>query len=307
MGFDGDSPAREASGTETLVRRIKEIAARATRLGERCPEHQQAHGQLPLWPEATRGTPNLWLRGALFAAIHGKDRRALQRVLLATVSGIEIRFTGWQLEQSDLDVWEAVVHLARVQQLGRQVEFSAYKILKTLCRPNGTSEREWLRNSFARLAGAVIEIKAGALVFFGALLRGARDEDSGGYVIELDPRLAAIYETGWTQIDWPLRRQLRGKPLALWLHGWYSSHAKPYPVRIETIRRLSGSTNSHAGSFQRQLGRALDELAAVGALKGWSFRDGLVHVERRPTASQARYLVGRAAKPREKVRATTKG
>jgi hypothetical protein len=31
--------------------------------------------QLPLWPEATRGTPNSFLRGALFAAIQGKERK----------------------------------------------------------------------------------------------------------------------------------------------------------------------------------------------------------------------------------------
>ena len=34
--------------------------------------------QLPLWPEQTRGTPNTFLRGALFAAIQGKERRALK-------------------------------------------------------------------------------------------------------------------------------------------------------------------------------------------------------------------------------------
>ena len=46
--------------------------------------------QLPLWPEPKRGVPNSALRGALFAAIQGKDRRALKRELLFVQQGIVV-------------------------------------------------------------------------------------------------------------------------------------------------------------------------------------------------------------------------
>ena len=69
--------------------------------------------RLPLWPEPARGVPNSVLRGALFAAIQSKDRQYLKGELLAVQQGIEIRFTGMQLDQSDLDVWEQALHLAR--------------------------------------------------------------------------------------------------------------------------------------------------------------------------------------------------
>ena len=29
--------------------------------------------------------------------------------------------------------------------------------------------------------------------------------------------------------------------LAQWLHGFYASHAKPFPIKIETLHRLCGS------------------------------------------------------------------
>lgn len=248
--------------------------------------------QLPLWPEPTRGTPNAWLRGALFAAIQGKLRQALKRELLATVDGIEIRFTGWQLDQSDMDVWETLVHLARMQAVGSRVEFSAYSILKALGRSTGTSDRNWLKDAFARLAGAVVEITAKNFTYFGSLLKGERDELTGRYSIELDAKILALYQAGWTQIEWDERSKLRRKPLALWLHGWYCSHAAPYPLAVATIQRLSGSTNSQLASFRRHLGKALDDLKAIGAVVSWEITPGdLVRVTRTPSPSQRRHLV----------------
>ena len=41
--------------------------------------------------------------------------------LLAAQRGIEIRFMGMQLDQSDLDVWEQALHLARQQSLGSRI------------------------------------------------------------------------------------------------------------------------------------------------------------------------------------------
>lgn len=264
--------------------RIQKIRAKS-------PQAVSLPVQLPLWPDATRGVPNAWLRCALFAGIQGKDRQALKRELLATVDGVEIRFSGWQLDQSDLDVWETVIHMARHHRVGNRVKFTELQILKALRRSTGTSDRRWLRAALIRLAGAMIEMKLGDLMFFGTLLKGAGDEKAGVYVIELESRLEALYMAGWTQIDWEERVRLRRKPLALWLHGWFCSHAEPFPLVIETIQRLSGSANSHPGSFKRQLVKALNELVSLGALVSWGFSGQRVHVTRTPTPSQQRHLI----------------
>ena len=79
----------------------------------------------PNWPAPMRGTPNACLRSALFAGIQGNERIAYKkRTLLASVDGIEIRFLGVQLNQSDLDVWMHIVHLSRQQLPGYNVCFS---------------------------------------------------------------------------------------------------------------------------------------------------------------------------------------
>lgn len=264
--------------------------ARLQKIQASRPPTERISGQLPSWPDSTRGVPNVWLRCALFAGIQGKGRKALKRELLATVEGVEIRFSGWQLDQSDLDVWETVIHLARHHRIGNRVQFSEVQVLKMLKRSTGTSDRLWLRSALVRLAGATIEMKYDNLTFFGALLKGAGDEMNGVYVIELEPRLEALYMAGWTQIEWDERVLLRRKPLALWLHGWFCSHAEPFPLGIETIQRLSGSVNVHPGSFKRQLSKALDELVLIGALVSWRLSGHRVCVMRTPTPSQQRHL-----------------
>jgi hypothetical protein len=59
-----------------------EVVSDPTTLAQNLAEHTRGRPKsptLPYWPDATRGTPNSFLRGSLFAAIQGKDRRYLLR------------------------------------------------------------------------------------------------------------------------------------------------------------------------------------------------------------------------------------
>ena len=259
--------------------------------------------QLPLWPEAKRAAPNAVLRGALFPAIQGKNRGGLLRkVLIATQDGVTIRYTGWQLDQADLDVWEQVLHLARTQALGTKCYFTAHGFLKALGRQTGTTAHEWLGEALVRLAGAVVEITAGRRTYFGTLIdHGVRDEDTGRYVVEINPKLAKFYgRSQWTQIDWAQRQALRRKPLALWLHGFYASHARPYALTVEYLHRLSGSQTKRLRKFKENLSQALSDLQAVGAIRGFEIRDDLVHVQTVPSQSQQRHLAVRRLSDRRR-------
>jgi len=249
--------------------------------------------QLPIWPEPTRGIPNPVLRGALFAAVQGKNRAVFQRELLACQKGLQIRFTGIQLDQSDLDVWEQALHLARLHPLGTRCEFSVYGFLKALGRKTGKSEHEWLKNSFARLMGCGVELsdQQERKTYGGSLLEFMRDDLSGRYVVIFNPKILTFYEGGWTAIDWQDRQLLRGKPLALWLHGYLATHAKPYPIKIETIRLFSGSSNKEIRCFKRKLAAALNELKKIEFIMGFDFEGDNVVINNPPTPSQQRHLI----------------
>lgn len=92
----------------------KDITDTVARLKETARQREAAQLiQLPLWPEPKRGTPNSFIRSALFAAIQSKDRVFLKEAPLASQKGIVVKFTGEQLNQEDLTVWETLAHLAQ--------------------------------------------------------------------------------------------------------------------------------------------------------------------------------------------------
>ncbi len=248
--------------------------------------------QLPLWAEVCRGVPNSVLRSALFGVVRRGPRSFQQRVQKASVEGIRIIHTGPQLDQADLDVWEQALQLARTGGLGCRIQFTASQFLKSIGRGNGKSQHEWLKGAFARLAASVVEIKDGHRAYFGAILsHGGRDDQTGRYVIEMNPKIIELYGLdGWSSVEFDQRMALKKRPLAQWLHGYYSSHAKPFPVKVETLHRLCGSQNTAIKAFRQDLRSALEKLEEV-TLWSWEIDAAdLVHVSKAPTASQTKHL-----------------
>ncbi|MGZ8954988.1 MAG: plasmid replication initiator TrfA [Methylovulum sp.] len=207
--------------------------------------------QLPFWPEPKRGTPNSLIRSALFSAIQGKDRQFMKEATLYSQQGITIKFTGEQLNQEDLSLWETLVHLAKEHPLGNVCTFTAYGILKSLGLSTGGKNHKDLHSGIIRLTACAVEIAHEGKKYFGSLIEsGAKDELSSHYTIKLNRQLIRLYnESTWTAIDWKQRTQIRKKPLAQALHAYYSSHRAPYPVKLATLQQLTGSRNTQAASF----------------------------------------------------------
>lgn len=278
---------------DELLARVPEFQAKARERALAAPAQPTPVVQLPLWPEPVRGVPNSILRSALFGAIKRGRRTYLQGEPVASYEGVTILQTGPRLDQADLDVWEQCMHLARTGGLGTRIQFAAHGFLKAIGRGTGKSQHEWLRNAFRRLASTVVEVKDGKRAYFGPMLHhGARDDETGRYVIEINPAIAQLYSSdGWTQIEWEQRQALHKQPLAQWLHGFYSTHAKPYPMKVETIHRLCGSENKELKGFRREL---RDALAKLEAATGWTCEiddADLVQINKKPTGSQLRHLI----------------
>lgn len=251
--------------------------------------------QLPLWAEPVRGVPNAVLRSALFGAIKRGKRAYQQGIKKASVEGVTVIHTGPQLDQADLDVWEQCLHLARTSGLGTRIQFSAGGFLKAIERSTGGKDIDWLKNAFRRLSSSVVEVADGKRAYFGPMLiGGARDDESGNYVIEINPKIVSLFGTdGWSSIEFETRRALKKQPLSQWLHGFYSSHARPFPMKVETLHRLCGSEAKQMSHFRADLRDALSRLAQV---TGWTWKiddSDLVHVTKTGTDSQERHIMRR--------------
>lgn len=246
----------------------KKAAAKVKRDAVKIAAAKQA--QLPLWPEAVRALPNAVLRGALFSV--STEREAYKTAtLIASVEGIEVRYQGTRPNQSDLDVWEMLLHLARLQPLGAKLQFTAHSLLKELGRGTGGKDHEELKQQIRNLAlgGAEITWVKDRKTFAGTLISSyVRDEDTGEYVVTFNKDFGMLYARGHTSIDWVERKSLGRNNLAKWLHGFYSSHEKPYSYKVETLQRLCGSASPRR-EFRRLLKAALLKLADMGTITSW--------------------------------------
>jgi TrfA protein. len=238
--------------------------------------------QLPLWPEPKRGTPNSFIRSALFAAIQSKDRVFLKEATLASQKGIAVKFTGEQLNQEDLSVWETLAHLARQHPLGCMCEFTAHGLLKSLGQHTGQTQHKQLHSTIIRLTACAVEITHEGKTYFGQLVKsGLKDELTSHYRIELNRELIRLFgENQWTALDWQQRQRLRGKLLAQALHAFYSSHRQPFPIKLDTLRGYVGSRNVQRAGFKVKLRIALDELVTIGFLTSYDITGDTVTVSR---------------------------
>lgn len=290
---------------DQLLARVPELQAKARERALAAPAQPAPAVQLPLWPEPVRCVPNGFLRSALFGAIRRGRRRFVKGEQLAALDGIEIHYTGERLDQGDLDVYESVLHAARLQELGSQCRVTSYALLKLMGKTDTGKNRAVLQTRIERLRANAIRMKQGRYSFIGGLVDEAyKDEETQEWVIVLNPKLRALYGADqFTQVEWAVRHALDGHQLAQWLHGFYASHAKPFPLKIETLHRLCGSEAGEMWKFAQTLRKALDDVAEACAAHGEGFsyeiRGDLVHVEKQAKGAQRRHLAKKASKPRK--------
>ena len=217
-----------------------------------------------------------------------------KRTVIASVNGYVIRFLGTTFNQTDLDLWEMLLHLGRLQPLGSKVEFTERDLLVELDRSHGGDNREQLKEQIARLIGGVVEVQwvSEKKTFAESLVSSyAHDEKTGKYSVTFSEKMSTLYESDYTLTDLMQRRALGKNNLAKWLHGHYASHAQPFPYKTQTLYDLCGSTTIRLVDFRKKLRVALARLVKVGALKSWSIdkRTDLVSVVNLPSKTQIKH------------------
>lgn len=270
-----------------LIQKLQNIAERARqRERERCGDAAQAPAatdplpapsakilKLPVEPPDRRTTPNVCLRSALFGVVGRGRRRWLHDVEIAAQDGYRVLFTGERLDQSDLDVWLAIKHLCAGFPLGAEVEFSAPELFRLLGKSDGQANRESLKRSLQRMKEASVSMLApSGAGFQGSMIDWWKwDAESRRFWVVLSPRMAPLFEDEDYTLLVNAQRQQLGKDLARWLHGYWSSHQRIYPIYDTTLMRLCGAETEVIWKFRQLLREALADLEAMDFLApGWT-------------------------------------
>jgi hypothetical protein len=268
----------------------------ADQMDERIYKEKNNLIQLDFWANCQRGVPNSMLRGCLFSGVKTTEKSYLRELLFENDS-IKIVFSGHKLRQSDMDVWETILHLARMQALGNKIDTTEYNLLKVMgIKGRGKENYERLRDSIAKLGTAWVEITHDGLTYRGHLIGdGVSEESTERLILKINPAMARLYEGNRaTWLQWDERQKIGQSPMAKWLHGYISSHAKWYPHKVETLKKYSGSEADTTPEYKKTLISALKRLEKRGLILSYRIDEkDLVYIERNATDAQKRHIDGK--------------
>jgi len=265
-------------------------------IGKLIPAHErfknvQRGEQLPFWPAEVRCAPNEFLRSALFNARNrNQPRRYLDGVVLAMLGKGRITYRGEELRQDDATVWLQLVKFAAEIPLGNYVEFTPHAFCKAVgWTPTG--------DAYAHLRKCLSRLQATSLAFYAertqitislSMIPEFCWQDLGTgkplprYKVKLASQLADLFRGHhYTYVTWSQRNRLP-EGLATWLHGYFSSHREPFPLKIADIQRVADLTIQRPDNLRTAIVRALTALVNVGLLESWKIADERVIVVRRP-------------------------
>ena len=269
---------------QTAARHVGEEAVVAERNAEPSePEPEENTGtqviQLPLWPEPQRAAPSAIFRSALFGVVRRGRRRFVNDEILASWKGCEFRYKGERLDQYDLDVWLQALHLARVQDLSdaNGVQFTARSFLRSLERTATGPNVKRLKASLKRMVACAVEIKVGPCSYVGNLVeRFVVSEETGRYVVRLNPDLKRLFDTGATRIEWRQRLTLK-TDLAKWLYDYVETHSatkkRPHRISVNRVHELCGM-ETPLKEFRYNLKKAAARLEQRALLTSWCLTEG---------------------------------
>lgn len=254
-----------------------------------------SYKSFPNLPGTLGAIPNLFLRSALFG-ISSNEKLFLREKILAP-AGYEIYISGNQLTVNDLQYLDVLFSLSNENE---RCSFTYYQFLKLMGKTDCRNNYRLLKIFFSKVISNAIEIvdkNKTNLGYEGSIISDkVTNESTGQVVVFLNPRLRKLFQpTAFTFMFRPVAEELRGQPLAYWIFAFYSTHASPFPYRVETIYALCRSDSKSVASFTQCLKKSLDKIKIAhekfNKKFDWIIEDGLLKVNKSASRSQNKHLM----------------
>lgn len=230
--------------------------------------------------------PHAFVRSGMFTSLryHGRATRPAftKQTEIATYGDVHLyQCTGEQLEGNDLDVIGACLNLASKLpapgpgEANMTVRFEEKGLLKRLGWNQGGQGRNLLERSLDRMSKAEFVFGVPSTVesekqTTTLIHHTSRETEGRGKVvwreIALSTDLIPLTKAGWTLLNQNERIGLKNDPLAQWLHAFYSSHATPHPLLLDTVKHL---TNRGAMPQNKWKAALTEALSLVKKITGW--------------------------------------
>ena len=146
-----------------------------------------------------------------------------------------------------------------------------------------------------RLSTGVITLIIGGQRWSGTLLNVCENEARGRLWIEPGREFQPFFlGAEWQRLEWSVRLALGRDQLALALWSYFRTFARPFPVKVETLRERVGSGTGDLRKFRLQVRAAMERVSEtlalnVGAGVDWSIdEEDFLHVEWKAAAPKRR-------------------
>lgn len=232
---------------------------------------------LPEIFEEKRAIPNCFLRGALFGMVRKGKRSLVENKKIFTMSQYEVFFSGSELDQNDLELWDTLIYLAKQRKVVDELKITLYDLCQQMRLSPTKKTYQRLIDRAKRLQFGQVNIKANQKEFVGSLINNVHMDSSGDgkLVIEYNKKLYPLFiDNDYTLISSDIRHLIGGNQLARWIYNFYESHSKPIPFEIEFIKKLCRSSNTEK-DFKYKLKIALELIRkanfATNAKSTWDY------------------------------------
>ncbi len=231
---------------------------------------------LPEIFEDKRAMPNSFLRGALFGMVRKGRRSLVGDMPIFTMSQYDLTFTGYELDQNDLELWDTLIYLARERNVNNELRITLYDLCQQMRLSYNQERSKKLEERALRLQLGQVKIQTNNKTFAGSLINNVYidKEGDGKLVIEYNKKLAPLFTEDFTYISADIRHLLGDNQLARWLYNFYESHNQPIPFAIDFIKKLCRSDSELKG-FKQKLKISLEQVKkahlAVNYKSKWDY------------------------------------
>lgn len=252
--------------------------------GDRCEMSVVSNFKLPECGGNSVAVPHSILRSAIFSPIQSRDRVFLHKAYIWAQSGYDITYTGEQLNQDDLRVWETILFMTKRKYFGTRFTLSAYEILKQMNKTLNKSTYKALSECMVRLTNHRITIahEKKQTEYVGGLISSINIKSKiTQFTFSLDADMYELWNINdWTRIDLKFLDNIKRKPFTEKLYGFIVSHKTVIDLSYSYYQDLTTNQHLPCAKFKQKMKKSLTELLEYRFLRSFELADDVVKIVR---------------------------